>query len=799
MNCGLRIADCGLKRKKSRLFESDGPHRIFNSQLAIRNPQSDLKARFMPRLLLVLTVVSFAAAALAEPQPSPLPEPAAPEVYLPSNHSNDRTVQLLVQMLEKPEFAEDPLLRERIVIDLGRACNYHAAAAIARCARDRSRIVRAAAAQAMGLVPLYWVEAPLKNAIGDPDLRVARQAALSAARLHFDGASPQVASLISRGDPELTAAAVDALIVFKKPLEEEELVGLLANPSVKVRLAALRMADIAPKDYSQANQALLKMAASGDPSVRAKALPVVANRVGAAAVPKLRQAAKDGDWRICAAAIEGLGTIGPDQAIIAALSDSKEPVRLAACRACARTKDPAAFEALWHTMLDDPWQVRMDAATQDVRKAAREALCVNDNPEVAQRACAMILENLPALLDLKGPRRVPPAAIGPALYPSGQILAHRDRVLCAGFILARTGRIPKEVRELALTSLRQHADCDVAQSEIAAMAAVLDGPAAVEALEDYLTFARDTAQEHYATRHSREGPTVSFCEQAYISALNSLFKLDSQGAVAFIDRTVDFFFGGDRFDLANDAVIDLLEKSWDTLPSEHIDVWLSQFLSDPTFNDRVRWEAAHLAGVHKFSGAKTRGALAAVIEKERPSRELIYVCGWATQQITGTAPQTHRARDARCAGYDYQGPGGGKLGLGLEAGCRGCGVCTDRGHREQVCGDMVSAVACRLYLQKESRQCHGWRRLGCPSGKSLFFWPRPSRPMCGNYADASRSVPRRHTSGLADSRKAAWTPCRTSPAGLGAVPIRRRLNLSGEWWNCASSIRPGVAARSGPA
>jgi HEAT repeat protein len=598
----------------------------------------------MSRTIAMVLALFTATAALAAPQPRPLPEPTRPDLSQLPSHSNDRTVKLLVQMLVQPELGTDPLLREQVVLDLGRTTNYSGVATLLKQFASNDWRTRQAAARALGQLPSYWVAEGYKTALADKDNRVAREAMLSAVQQHYAPAAGAIEALIARGDAQLTAEALNAMTALGASRSETDLIAHLADAREVVRLAALHQAAAAPAGAAKLNEALLKTAAGGDPSLRAAALMLIAQRLGAAAVPTLRQAAADSDWRVRAAAIDGLGCLAaPDPAIAAALKDPMEPVRFAACRACQRTKDPAAFEPLWQVMTADPWKNRLEVGIADVRKAAREALTTNTNPELAVRCNRMLAESLPAILAVKVQRRIHPGRMS-ELYPSDVGAVH-ESLAAAGYILARTGCDNKPPVEAIATLLKEHTDSDPALVQVTALAGVIGDKSLVEPLKDYLAYAYDTAVQYYNTRHDEKGPSVAFEEASYMNALRSLFALDAEAAMPFLDQTVDFLVKDQRFDYANEVAMDILVKNPDRVAPERADHWLSQFIIDAhdpahgRYTRDLRWRAAHLAGQRKFAGPKTAEALGLMLNDERLCRDFIYVAAWALQEInTGKTP-----------------------------------------------------------------------------------------------------------------------------------------------------------------
>ena len=588
---------------------------------------------FRRLVTVAILLAAVAATAPAEPQPDALDEPVMPEPFVMSPFSNSRTIALLGELLSKSEFSKDPLLRERAIFDLGRTMNYRAVPLLVKNTKDPDWRVRVAAVHGMGQLPLFWVADALIDALSAEDNRVAAEAVRCVVRQDHTAAAGAVGALIARGEPRLTALAIDALTHLGKARDQAELMRDLTHEAVSVRLAAMRNVMLL-KELDAALLEKMTQLATGktvDAIMRARAILVLGKVKGVAVKDILLSAAADPDWRVRASAARMLRRLGRHAKIIELLSDPAGPVRLAACQTVQHVRDPAAFEALWR-MLDDP--------VEATYLAAREALVHIGEPEVAVRAGQRLRDNAQHLLDLGLPRR-----IWRRKYPEQEVIlggtdadrVARRRVIDASYMLGKLKS--REAYQFHLSLLKDLCECDGVLGQVALSVGEIGEPKAVPAILDYLDHGLVSAREFYSTGGGPLGPTVCFNEGVYADVIRGLGVIDPAAGTEQIRKTTFMFAGGMRMQQAVVAVTEVLDDRHDKFSDADLDKMLSTIIVDLHYRKDAIWNAAHTVGKLRFKGPACAKSLNEMLNVDRRSREFMIVAAWAIQETTGKSPR----------------------------------------------------------------------------------------------------------------------------------------------------------------
>lgn len=589
----------------------------------------------MRRAMLLLIATAFAVGPLqaSEPQPAPLPAPPGRIGDGPSYHSSDRTVELLSAYLQLPMSAGDPMLRERIVLDLGRGRNANAVNPLRHCLSDDSWLVRAATVQALSHMPLYWIEPELRTALADPDPRVQATAVRSAVALGLRNAGEDLARLAGADDQALAVTTLNAMTELELAAPSGVLTAAVTGPNAPLAQAAIRNAPLHDELPPAWRDAVRNLAEDENAplTIRAAALREAGRLNGANAATILRTACGSPNFVLRAAAVEALGDVGPDTLAVEMLSDPAGPVRRAACLAVVRTGDPAAADALW-TVLTDTIEVN--------RQAARDALAVSRAEGVDTGALNWLEQYGTRMLNAGLPRRLGSTAALDLRKP--ELAEPREQTSHAAFILGK--RRSAEALPMLAALLTELPDADEVHIRIARAMEQLGDPSATAALDEHLDHAFETARIYYATIRNLTGPAVLFNEESFAAALRARGLLAPSTAAPRIEQAVSLLINECRMPLAAGAALDVFEARRDSFEPSFLDETIAAILSDSRFGPPLRHRAAVMVGRWEFDGPATLQALRDMVRIEHSRRELIYAAAWALQECTGRAPHLTEPR-----------------------------------------------------------------------------------------------------------------------------------------------------------
>ncbi len=574
-----------------------------------------------PRTVLLIVLASLAPAGAA-----PLTEPTD---YRVTPYAGDRTVELLVETLQREPTRQDVHLRERLVADLGTTRNAKALPALRSALTDEDWRVRASAVAGLGRMPLEWVAADLRAALASEEDRVAAQAVRAVVAHNWAEPTAELAALTARTDPRLVAQALAALTRMGQALEPARLIALLepAQPPL-VRLEAIRNAARAqPTDaLVSALESLSTPEGSGQqPALRSAALATLGRLQARPARPLLTRAANDDNPLIRAGVAEGLGYLGREGWVLRLLNDPQAPVRLAALQAVARNTDPATVDALWRN-LQDPIAAN--------HLAARDALAAIGSEAVARTAGQQLIEHAEKLREML-------AATG-SIDPQA-LEFHRRQAEAASYILGALASTEALDGHIGLLSrLPAH---DPLQTQVTLSLGQIGDERAVQPLQQYHQQETLTARK-WAANFGNPYNQVPYNENAYGYAVLSLARLDAPDAARRAMDTLNFHFASMRLSSAGITALDALELIRDRLEPGQLGQAVAAVIADTSYDarsdGRIRWHAARLAG--RYQLAEARDALRTLLEEQRPNRELIRTAGWALQQITGTTPELPNPR-----------------------------------------------------------------------------------------------------------------------------------------------------------
>jgi cyclophilin family peptidyl-prolyl cis-trans isomerase len=408
---------------------------------------------------------------------------------------------------------EDPRVRARAALAIGRVADPAAFPPVREALRDAEPQVRAAAALALGLAGDEEAEPALLRRLALDDGRPERLADLEAlGRVGGERAVPALVASLGEPEPEVRAAAARALgnygyrqrLVGRLGAAEQALGAALADQAVEVRIAAAwALFRIRPSGGPDPALAGLRTALRDpDPEVRALAVQAVAARAPAEREPLLA-ALVDSDWRVrvqAARALPRTGDAGADAVAAFAASAWKA---LAGDTARLRGPDLHPVLAAAEALVKHSGRPRVLAAAEELYAAAAPQA---NAPPLDARARALVQCAAGAILEREGkPALERCGGTGDAGLP-----AWRKQVMQAA-ILAEA-RLPASARSRRLEELFKSRDARV-RAAVAEAAGALDDPRAQRLLREALAgddpgvlAAAADALRHAAEDHHRRDP-----------------------------------------------------------------------------------------------------------------------------------------------------------------------------------------------------------------------------------------------------------------------------------------------------
>jgi cyclophilin family peptidyl-prolyl cis-trans isomerase/HEAT repeat protein len=233
---------------------------------------------------------------------------------------------------------EDPLVRRRAALAIGRVGLSEGVAPLLAVLEDADAEVRQMAAFGLGLIGAATARDPLVEALSDPDLRVKGSAAEALGLIGDAAAATAVAGMAA----ELLQAG------FETP---GALAGDRQSPAGAFRLALNAL--VAMRAYEPLASAVLD--AAGQPRLRWWPVAYALQRLeDARAMPALLALARDPEATTRAFAARGLGAMKDRTLVVPVLiellKDNERPVTIQALRSLARLGDRSAAPALLDTL-----------------------------------------------------------------------------------------------------------------------------------------------------------------------------------------------------------------------------------------------------------------------------------------------------------------------------------------------------------------------------------------------------------------------------------------------------------------
>lgn len=357
--------------------------------------------------ILLVACLSAGLGCAPRQQPSPAGPPAEPAaaplaVEAAILRQEDRREPASVRpLLSDPS----PAVRARAALALGRIGDLADLPALAASLRDPDAGVRATAAFALGLLGSAEAAAPLREALGDPSPAVRERAAFSYGRLPAIRDAAPLVSLLAGQRGEDAIAALLGLWRLQDPAALDAVLERTLDPDPALRAAAasclMRMVgpvavgatpvpggtEISPEGRARAAQALIRLTADPEETVRESAARGLGGPDLPGAAPALERLLRDPSWRVQVNALRSLGAIrrGFDPERLApALAHDNPNVRLAALQALPGIEGAA--------VLADGLEAIEQRGEPALRAAAATALAAWGGEAFLEHAAALALD-----------------------------------------------------------------------------------------------------------------------------------------------------------------------------------------------------------------------------------------------------------------------------------------------------------------------------------------------------------------------------------------------------------------------
>jgi HEAT repeat protein len=563
------------------------------------------------RLSLVLLLVL--AGVVSAQQAASVPSDGGPQ-YVPSrdkNHSRETfgdkdDIALLMSLAQDA----DPMVREKIVRDLGQTHNVIALPLIEAFLKDSDVNVRGTAvAAAYELRTGEYKQGVLKG-LKDKDPQVQARA-MSIILQGMEVSAGDVMPLIAGTDKDLQRQAIMCMNQLKQALPAETLKGLLTDASPAIRLQAAQNALLAsPAQASGILQEIFDLSGKDTPSIRAAALAVLGKNAFNGYKEVIESASRDKDPQIRRGAIWAMQYGSKTGLPKGFIQDPSPMVSLAAVKAAGELKCQDCIDNIVQVML-----TAQDTATHEIACQSLEQI---GSAQVAAIA-GKLLVTLP-----QGEKK--------------PVSLDERNVISACKILAKLKS--REVLDARLEMLRTLPINSNLSAHIVYSLSMIDEKSAIPAIRKLLAENVANAAAAATANASADNLYGGDCVIASIQALVALGDKDPQTVKLMHDITLVRGAAGLGLSSETAAVLQALPQMYTDQTQGMITETILGTMGQ-AFSYSVRFEAIKLAGKYKITEATEplRQILAA-----REENNIMQAAAWSLQQITGQAveiPELH--------------------------------------------------------------------------------------------------------------------------------------------------------------
>jgi len=578
---------------------------------------------FLPAFVALAPIRASAATKLDEPQ-------LTGENVKEPTFGDDESVSLLAELLADDD---DPLIRQRAALDLGKTHNSAALPHLLKAMSDECLSVRAAAVVAAA--EIGGAAAIVTDALKSEDTTTLLAALRGAAELKLTSAGGDIRALLSSKEPVVRAAALTALTRLGLPAESGRLKALIADRPARVRLAALANALLLKDASSVLGEA---RRASGDDSpaaIRLRALEILGARDFESSRTAIEAAARHRHPLVRKGAALAYYRAGRGRPLIAMLKDDSPTVRLVAIRAMGELNLPESVGRLFELMLAAP--------DSQSHLAARRSLRQIGGRDVATTAARCMREQMRLVEEIHPEKKRLNSASSDKPLPNPDQYRRRKSFMrnaqSCSWLLGELKSTEGFEYQLHLVKTLE-IDSPILVDVVPALGKIGDRRA-VGPLLEMLKLCKVRGVQYLVALLSMS-PPPPYSETVTARVIEALAALEAHEAVDTIAKIVATNVRGARLTVAAAGAARALPKLLRADNRDMIETVIVDILSDKSFSLTARFFACKAAG--SIKPRRALEGLRMILDEQRPGRLVMRAAAWAIQEITGTTPEIPQPR-----------------------------------------------------------------------------------------------------------------------------------------------------------
>ncbi len=571
-------------------------------------------------VILILTVASLASAGVAAEK---ILKPSRGEGLLERAYFGDsESVSRLAVLLDD----DDPLVREKAVLDLGETHNREALPHILRAIKDPEPTVRAAAVKAAAESGFDEMNTHIISALGDGDSGVVLAAISTVRALKLADAKDTLLKTSVTKNRTVQHLAIKTLTELGLALSGDEINNLLQSGWLGVRLAALENALLL--DSLADTTAIAVAADSGEPAQQAAAMAVLGKFNYSAAETYIGKVENSSNPILRRGAVWAYQYAGKADCIRKFLDDESPLVRLAAIKAAGITKADDCNDRLFELMTSAPHKLSHDACLASLLAIAK--------PETAKLAAKWLKENADNMVAVdqwvaqQNKKMEAPVSEIIAKKEALAVL-QRNASSCCRLLASLKSTLAADQLRAMLAGVQMDSPVLVALAEYYS---TVTGEADTKAMANLLDRLKARCGEYLAAIMAMQ-PPPPYSREVTVAVIKTLGKLKSPDIERSLIGIMAFQFGATRQEAECAAAIRAVRPILSPENSKAVEGILADIVNNSLLLT-LQYEAAISLG--EMKSTDSLDALRTLLNKKRPNKTVMQAAAWAIQEISGETP-----------------------------------------------------------------------------------------------------------------------------------------------------------------